>query len=302
MAKQFRPMRAEAVEVHYLPQLTFPLYASYKIDGIRCVVKDGLKTNTLKGIPNNHTRSFITPHTSDGMDGELVVGKPYSDTVFNDTQSGVMSVDGRPDVSYYVFDLHDMGEAPYSERLVELQRRFEGNTSANVILLEQVLVHSVAELEAFEKEALELGYEGVILRKTTGQYKYGRSTLNQEWLLKLKRFEDSEAIILGYVEGLTNNNVATIDARGFTKRSSHKANLTPSGTLGALRVRDIHFGWEFDIGTGLDEEEAQEIWDNQEDRLGTIVKYQFFRPGMKDKPRFPSYKGPRHPDDMALPE
>lgn len=301
MTKQFRPLLAEAVPKEFLPKIDYPVLASAKIDGLRCLVRGfELKTRTLKAIPNNHTRAVFDDPRLEGFDGELVVGDPFSPTVFNDSQSGLMTKDGKPNVTYYVFDLHNE-DLPYNERLSLLEERFKTLDDLPVVFLDQRLIHSHEELEAFEEEVLGVGYEGVILRSPQAPYKYGRSTLNQQWMLKLKRFEDSEAEIIGFVEGKTNNNQAVTDERGHTKRSTHKENMVPSGTLGALMVRDIHYGWEFEIGTGFPAKEAQEIWDDQKSKMGGIVKYQFFKVGMIDKPRFPSYKGFRHKADIGEP-
>ena len=139
-----------------------------------------------------------------------------------------------------------------------------------------------------------------MIRHPMGKYKYGRSTEKQGWLLKLKRFSDSEAVIVGVVEMMSNQNEAKINALGLTERSSHKENQIPMGTMGALKVRDIHHGWEFEIGTGFTAEERQWFWDNRQtfEEVETLVKYQYFPIGMKDLPRHPSFKGLRSSDDM----
>ena len=66
-----------------------------------------------------------------------------------------------------------------------------------------------------------------------GPYKCGRSTVREGYLLKLKRFADGEAVILGCCEQMHNANAAQQDAFGRTKRSSHKDNKIGKATLGA---------------------------------------------------------------------
>ena len=51
-------------------------------------------------------------------------------------------------------------------------------------------------------------------RHRHGLYKLGRSTFIEQGLIKLKRFEDGEAEIIGFKEKMLNQNEATIDARG----------------------------------------------------------------------------------------
>jgi DNA ligase-1 len=131
-----------------------------------------------------------------------------------------------------------------------------------------------------------------MLRQTHGVYKFGRSTPREFLLMKLKRFEDSEALVLGIVEQRRNENEPTINNLGRTKRSSHKANKVGKGTTGALQVRDLKTGIEFEIGTGMDDAQREEFWTN--DPTGQIVKYKFQPTGVKEKPRFPVFIGLRH--------
>jgi len=96
-----------------------------------------------------------------------------------------------------------------------------------------------------------------------------------------------------------NDNEATKDAFGHTTRSSHKENKRPANTLGALVVRDIKTKIEFEIGTGFNDEQRQEIWDERDKYMDKIVKYKHFNiSGVKEKPRFPSYIGIRDKDDL----
>ena len=70
------------------------------------------------------------------------------------------------------------------------------------------------ELIDYEQGAVEDGYEGVMLRDPSAPYKYGRSTVRKGYLLKLKRFEDSEAEVIDIV-GLDDGHsrTATLVAR-----------------------------------------------------------------------------------------
>ena len=151
---------------------------------------------------------------------------------------------------------------------------------------------------AYEEEALQEGYEGVMLRTPESPYKGGRSTLKQGYLVAIKRFEDAEAEIIGYEEKLHNANKLQKDELGYAKRSSSKANLVPMDTLGALVVKDLKTGVIFNIGTGLDAALCRWIWANRKKCLHKIVTYTYQVTGTKDKPRIPSFKGFRDKRDM----
>jgi len=140
------------------------------------------------------------------------------------------------------------------------------------------------------------GHEGLILRDPEGLYKQGRSTPAEQGMIKVKMFSDSEAVVLNVVELMHNDNEATTSEIGLTKRSSHKANKRHSGMMGALQVRDIHTGVEFEIGTGFTEADRRELW--VAPPIGNLVKYKYFAYGVKDKPRHPVFLGFRSPIDL----
>ena len=109
-------------------------------------------------------------------------------------------------------------------------------------------IRDAAQLAAYEEKCLAEGYEGVMIRTPDSPYKCGRSTEREGWLLKIKRFEDDEAVVLETYEGLSNLNPAERDAFGRTKRSSCKENKVGRGELGGFVVqsdaaRASSFGW-----------------------------------------------------------
>jgi DNA ligase-1 len=276
---------------------SFPIYASVKLDGIRCVLEDGKPTSRSgKLIPNEFVQNYfkLNPHLS-GLDGELVVGDPNAVDVFRVTTSGVMSEDGEPDFTFYVFDDVTHPNWIYTER----QKEMWSKSDPRVQFVDQKLIRNSDELDAYEAECLGLGYEGLVLRKIDGYYKFGRSTTKEGLLLKLKRFTDSEAIVTGFTELFSNQNEAKKDAFGRTERSSHKENQVAMDTLGALIAVETDTGREFQIGTGFDQATRKEIWKNQSKYKGKWAKYKFFKIGVKDLPRHPVFLGWRDKRDMS---
>lgn len=233
-----------------------------------------------------------------GLDGELIVGHPTHPNVFQLTTSGVMSIEGTPNVCLYVFDCW-YAEGGIDTRYNEVLKITRNSSKADIEVVPQIIINSLEELYKFEEDCLEKGYEGVMLRYPNAPYKNGRSTIKEGALLKLKRFSDSEAYILGMEPLLRNHNEPTKNALGHTERSSHICNKTADDLLGALNVKDIHTGIEFSIGSGFTEEQRREIWNKQVELIGSIVKYKYFEVGVKDKPRFPIFLGFRDKRDMS---
>jgi len=290
-----KPMLAVACKD--IESLAFPVLATPKLDGIRCLVVDGQAlSRKFLPIPNHYVRRTIEAACPNGFDGEIMCpGK-----TFNETQSLIMSEEGEPDFNYWVFDYvqYDIRD-PYSARVEDLREWMTpARDMSKIVCLLPVKLHDLDSLKQYEIQSVLDGYEGIMVRDSDSPYKGGRSTLKEGYLLKIKRFEDSEAEVLGFEERMKNNNTLQADELGHAKRSSHKEGLEPSGTLGSLLVRDVVTGIEFSIGTGFDDVTRKEIWDNRDAYLGRLATYRYQPAGMKEKPRFPSFKGFRDPRDL----
>lgn len=284
--------------------LTFPKLASPKLDGIRCLIVRGddgkpkAVSRNMKPIPNEYVRDHLERVCPIGFDGELMI----TGQEFNGVTSGIMSHDGAPDFRYHVFDFDwgFGGAKPYHERYRDLQAyvKFHKKLMYRIVVVDQIRVDGPAGVDKLEAEWVEAGFEGLMLRDMDARYLHGRSSEKGATLIKVKRFEDSEAEIIDFEPLESNQNEATKDAFGYTTRSSHKAGKVEQNTLGALIVRDIHTGVEFKLGTGFSAAMRAAIWNNQPEFLGKFAKYKHQPSGRKDKPRFPVFIGFRHKNDL----
>jgi len=280
--------------------LTYPLGASIKLDGIRCLRVDGQTlSRSFKQIPNRYIQAQMK-NLINGLDGELITYNTNGTAKeFNEVQGDVMREDGEPNFRFEIFDyVKETLERPYYDRINNLQQL---TLPSFCTLVLPTIIKNQEELLAYEEQALAAGHEGIMTRRLDGPYKCGRSTFKSQDLIKIKRFVDSEAVILGLEEKLHNANEATTDELGHTKRSSAKDGMVPANTLGTFLVRDLYDNREFGIGTGkgLNDELKKVIWDNQDKYIGKIVKYRYQKVGTKDKPRIPSFQGFRDPRDMS---
>lgn len=295
---QFRPMLAATVDD--VTQLRFPLLASPKLDGVRAVVRNGqVLGRSLKPIPNRYVQRLLG-HL-EGLDGELILGPPTGVDVFQRTSSVVMSCDGTPPIKLWAFDLTISSEV-FADRLSSITKflRHARTSKDHAEVLPHSPVATVGVLKHLEEGWVEAGYEGVMLRDPYALYKHGRSTFKEHGLMKLKRFADAEARVVGFEPLQHNGNEATVNELGASARSSHKAGLVAQETLGALKVKVLNGpfkGASCNIGTGFDSNLRRHIWMNRASWLGRVVKFKFFPAGSKDAPRFPVYLGERHAAD-----
>lgn len=288
----FKPLLAEKAD---LETLRFPVLASPKLDGIRALTglpQGSIVSRNLKAIPNKRIQVAAEQFPA-GLDGEILT---YTNGVrddFNTVQSKVMSVEGTPEFKFHVFDAWDL-DATFDARIkgadsIVCDDQIFG--SGLLKLVEHRLICTLEELLAYETECLAAGWEGVMMRDPNGHYKHGRSTVKEGILLKLKRFHDDEAVIVGTVERMHNTNEKERDELGHAKRSTAKAGLVPTGTLGALQCE--WKGVRFEIGTGFDDATRASLWGQREALLGKLVTFKYQEVGSQGAPRFPVYLGLR---------
>jgi len=300
----FKPMLASHCKD--TGKLKFPVLVSEKLDGIRATVQGGqLLSRSLKPIPNIHVQE-IFKGLPEGLDGELIMGDPCSPTVYRDTVSIVMSDDKPADgIVLHLFD--KFADAPFAARfqmVAGFVREYHADFNDNIVTVPQVMIKSIEELDEFEAAALAEGNEGVMIRSLDGIYKQGRSSEKEAILLKLKRFEDSEAVIIGTYELMHNDNEAFTNELGRTARSSEKAGKVGLDTLGGFYVKGVagqpFDGVEFKVGNGqgMTQELRQQLWNDKESLVGRVIKIKYFPTGSKDRPRHPLWLGWRDERDM----
>jgi len=285
----FKPMLAVAAGT-----LNPPYMVSPKLDGIRCLILNKIPlSRTLKSIPNDNIREILSSLDLKGLDGELICGNPTSPNAFRDSASLVMSKDKIGDWTYWVFDDFTRPNDAFHVRLMSVEHRIKLLNHPNVKFLDHRYALSTTAVDIEEEKALANGFEGLMLRSVEGTYKNGRTTIRENNLLKLKRFKDGEAVVIGFEEMMHNEN-EKIDGT----RPTNKEGMVSSGVLGSLIVKDMITGVIFNIGSGFTFEDRYKIWNFKDATKGLIAKYKYFEIGDYDKPRFPVFLGFRDTIDI----
>lgn len=298
-----RPMKGVALEKSNAHLLRFPCYASYKLDGIRGILEDGTSfSNSGRPLPSKEVQCFSL-YLPDGLDGEWVYGDPAAEGCLELTKSAVMSQKwpahlDKALLQFYAFDLVSNGT--FEERI---NRYMQVPMRPWLHYLEQVLIQTQEQLDKFYYKAIQLGYEGIVVRSPQGRYKHGRATANEGSLWKMKPFgkELFEAKIIGWyamretVSGFTSN------AFGLSERSYAADDKVEVEMLGGWHVRDTKTGIEFQIGGGRGMTHAKRIdWYKQgDDMIGDVIQYVCMQYGTVDKPRHPQYRTYRSRLDMT---
>ena len=286
-----KPMKAATLEnVDQLDWADGYYLGTPKIDGYRTIMQSGqLSTSSFKPVPNlyiNRELQFVP----NGIDGELIIGKNFEEN------GAIRRVTGEPDFIFHPFD-YVKGElhTAYEQRMNDLQQWYNSlseNQKQRIVPLFPVRLNSVDEIYEYEAKCLEDGYEGIMLRSPSGEYKCGRATVKGQQLFKIKRFVDAEAVVIGLEEQYTNGNEATKDNFGRSKRSTAQSGLVLAGTMGVLIGRIINgdfAGTEIKCGSGFTATQRQEIYHNLSSYMGKKFTFKYQPHGTKDSPRIPIF-------------
>lgn len=326
----FRPMLADNKKVtqeqiqRHLDECGF-LIGQPKIDGMRSLIDEECipRSRSGKEHKNIYLRAFARHHPSlRGADGELVSGLQYDPTSFRASMSGIRSEVGSPEFTFYVFDFYlgDIAAQNYDVRRSHLRDRVanlipdpdvgsvitaqDSNIAyhAKLVMCPQQPLYSLEEVNAYDEENIKNGWEGTMLRRPDRPYKYNRSTNVGGELIKLKQYDDDEAVVVGCYPWERNDNEATTDVRGYTVRSAHQGNKIAMDRLGGfhcelLRDRSV----KFDIGVfrGWSHGDRDRLWTIRDSLVGRILKFKHQGyGGGYDCPRTPVGLGWRDADDL----
>jgi DNA ligase-1 len=266
----------------------YPVLASPKLDGVRCLIWRGVAySRNAKPLRNKFVQNWARKHHN--LDGELIVGSPTEGEVLGRSMA-VTAIEGEPDFRFHLFDT--LNAQQFLERVKYIQSEHDG--AHRVVKVPHHHVGHQEQLRHHELTWLQKGYEGVMLRDPLGVYKHGRSTLLEGGLIKVKRFMDGEATVTELEEAETNTNEAFEDELGRTKRSSAKAGMVGNGMVGTILAHSKEWG-ALRVAPGKMSHFDRKVWweartaAGKHIMIGKTIHWRSFGYGIKDKPRFPRF-------------
>lgn len=230
-------------------------WVSEKLDGVRAYW-DGRRLLSRRGnvfeAPAWFTEGF-PPHP---LDGELWLGRgAFEATVSAVRKRRPVAAEWRQ-LSYQVFELPGAA-GDFSQRLARLERIVAAVNSPYLKLIPQQRFENQAALQKKLDEVVAGGGEGLMLHRADSLYQTGRGAA----LLKLKTYEDAEAVVIAHLPGKGRN----------------------LGRLGALLV-EMPDGRQFKIGSGFSDQERE-----NPPPIGALVTYKYYGLSRRGIPRFASF-------------
>lgn len=256
--KNFKPMLAPNQEVD-LNNIKYPILASYKLDGIRCLfIKGEMLSRSLKPIQNKQLREKMQPLTDYSREHDLILdGEIYSpELTFQEITRYVMTQDFEdiksikkhgevlkiPEhLKFYAFDyIDDNLEEEFFKRCLKLHKITEEFKGIAEYVI-QADVYKKEDVEVYFENALKRGYEGLILKASNSRYKCGRGTIKEGLIYKVKPFVTFEAKIKEVIQS-----TEVIDKEGDMLERLIKENIISRNvkiTYGEVRdLYEKHFG------------------------------------------------------------
>jgi len=228
---------------------------SEKLDGVRAIW-DGQVLSFRSGKTINAPSWFTAALPGRPLDGELWMGRGSFERLSGIVRREVPNDDEWRQVRYMIFELPD-APGTFAQRAVQI-RELVGQ--ANVPWLQAIGQSPVVDRSSLQKrmaEVVKAGGEGLMLHRADALYETGRS----DTLLKMKPWEDAEAVVIAHQPGKGRN----------------------AGRLGALRVRTTD-GREFSLGTGFTDRMRREP-----PPVGALVTYRYRDLTNTGLPRFASF-------------
>ena len=286
----FRPMLASHAPKDFT-KLKYPLFASPKIDGYRCLIHPtlGPVARSLKPIPNNPLREMLSK-LPPGLDGELAVaGDPAQ---FHLTMSRVRRHNDPPfEMVYYVFDHFLLPSLGYEVRARDLADAAPGwEVGLPVKVITQRYIVNPPELHEYLDLCMEQGFEGVMIRDPSSIYKFGRSTVREGIMLKVKPLDMDTGVVVRTEQLQRNFNLQVRNELGYAHRPTNASGKTGDELVGKLVLKSERWG-EVKVGSGLTDQMRTAWWNRPDLIIGQTVKFQFQGIGSVDKPRCPVFKG-----------
>lgn len=315
--KSFKPILAPNDQPD-LNDIKYPILASYKLDGIRCIFKDGqMLSRSLKPIVNKQLREKFecirlwTEKTGNILDGEIyckeipfslisscVMTQDYTDKKAikkwtekcEEYDVHISREEALTHLKFYCFDFLFGGRTTYSfdERIKAVGEISE--EVDNIIPVKHVLLNNKEEVQEYFEEALKDGFEGLILRDPHGHYKFGRGTLKEGLIYKVKPFVTFDAKIIAVLQGtrVDANAEKKINELGRSVTSKKKDDRILVDMVKDFTVR--YKNTTVDVSCSkMTHKQRKQAWVDREELIGKTIEYKGMLIGSKDKPRHPNF-------------
>ena len=236
-------------------------WVSEKLDGIRAYW-NGKNLISRQGNIFSAPLWFTKDFPDTPLDGELWIKRDHFEAVSSIVRKKNVTGQEWKKISFMIFDLPS-SSLNFSERIKLMAKIIADSNSPYLKMIKQQRVQSNTELQLLLENVLSKGGEGLMLHRGDAHYQAKRS----KELLKLKKHQDAEALVLQHLPGKGRN----------------------SGKLGAILVKTDD-GIIFKIGSGFSDLQRE-----SPPAIGATITYKYIGKTKNGVPRFASFMRIREP-------
>lgn len=200
-------------DIKIIDKIDYPVYVDAKLDGYRCIVikrfgevsffsRNGKPVDTYptlkKILESANIDNIVLDCEACAADGTWETTSSLTSSKKNKKDDSTMVLhvfDGMP---FDAWAIRDSGKE-YNQRLSFVDSVVALVNHENVIAVNGKLVHNEQELLSFYRESLDVGHEGIMIKKNV-KYVWDRS----DAIMKLKPTTTHEGVIVGWYEGRDN--------------------------------------------------------------------------------------------------
>jgi DNA ligase-1 len=248
---------------HVQPKLDGVRTLSYRIDGKVVLQSRRGDFYDVKHI-QDQLESVLGP--DDVLDGELYIHGTPLQTI---TSLVRRSQAGSKALEYHLYDVV-VEDVQWSERY-ELLYGLDLKGASHVGRVATLTANSEEEVVEHQKNFIEAGYEGAIVRNGKGLYREGYRSPD---LLKVKSWQDDEFRVVGWKTG--KGKFESVPVFSCVTKEGKTFDVAPKGTA----------------------EERAEMLKNADSLVGQLMKVKYFQLTQDLIPQFPVGLGLRMPEDM----
>ena len=230
-------------------------WVSEKLDGVRGYWT-GKQLLTRSGNVLSPPKWFVEHWPKVAMGGELWSERGQFEQISACVRRKLADGACWKNLKLMIFDLPQQTNN-FTARIATMKQLTQDNSSHYLAMIQQQRVANNAELYAWLNHVVDNHGEGLMLHLASATYQSGRS----KNLLKLKRHQDAEAVVIGYSAG----------------KGKYE------GLLGALLVKTPE-GVIFKIGTGLSDQQRKVA-----PTIGSVITYKYIGKTQRGVPRFASF-------------
>ena len=252
-------------------RVTFPVYADTKLDGVRCIASFGQDSITLVSRNGKEFKNYTTIESElmqlsgffdgDKLDGEVTMG--HFQDLMKTVSAKTDGIELAKDAVYNIFDIpseHDFGHRMKLMNLLDDEIQKLGLTHVKIV--DGGIIEDEEALKEFYEAQLAAGQEGCMIKTLDGKYEFKRGWGWQK--MKPEHTDDLE--IIGCEEG----------------------NGKYEGQLGVFVCR-LENGGEVRVGSGLKDDEREELWNRRDELIGQIIEVKYQEKTKDGSLRFPIF-------------